>query len=217
MFKTKGPVRDKNGKFRSPTFVHKYTFGKRFNRAQMLVFVLLFVIGGYVVIRSFASNTSPAVSGQDYFGVNMGHMEWGTFSRAQVDAALADAKSAGVHWIRMNAQWSDIQANGPIAWDWAGTDKVVDSANAHGIKVLATLTYSPKWAIGSQYQNITSKGQWELYQPANVNDYANFAKVTAARYATKGVHYYEIWNEVNCYFIKPKPDPARSEERSCRE
>lgn len=208
MFKSKGPVRAKNGTFKTPTFVHKYTFGKRFNRTQMLLFAVLFAIGGYIIIRSFAASTSPVVTGQDFFGVNMGHMEWGNFSRAQVDAALADVKSGGAHWIRMNAQWSDIQAGGPTSWNWVGTDKVIDSANAHGLKVLATLTYSPKWALASQYQNISSKGQYEIYEPANVNDYANFAKAAAQRYAAKGVHYYEIWNEANCYFWKPSPNAA---------
>src|SRR5579885_1826822 len=200
-------VRTRNQKNKKTTPIRLYRSRRAFSFKKLAVVASLFAVVGVIfLITSHAA--SPNVTGQDYFGINMGHMEWGTFSSTQVDSALADAKNAGAHWIRMNAQWSDIQANGPSSWDWTGTDKVVNSANSHGLKVLATLTYSPKWAIPSQYQSLTSKGQWELYAPANVNDFANFARTTAQHYAPKGVHYYEIWNEANCAFWKPNPDPA---------
>lgn len=176
----------------------------------LIIGILTAVLFGLVAERkmtpgSFAA--SPSVSGADYFGMNMMHLQWGNFSRAQVDAALADAKSAGVNWIRMDIQWSDAQPNGPGSWSWTGADKVVDSANAHGIKVLALLTYSPKWAIPAQYQNLSSKGEWEKYAPANVSDYAIFTGAAAAHFKPKGVHHYEIWNEANNgNFFKPAPN-----------
>jgi len=175
---------------------------------RSIIFSMVFaLIGCYYLI--FANASTPNVAGGDYFGMNMMHMQWGNFSRAQVDSALDDAKNAGVHWIRLGVQWSDVQAGGPNSWSWTGSDKVVDSANARGIKVLALLTYSPKWAIDPQYQSINTKGEWEKYRPSNVNDFANFAGSAATHYSQKGVHHFEIWNEANNgNFYKPTTDVA---------
>jgi hypothetical protein len=115
-------------------------------------------------------------------------------------AADFDAiKATGATWVRFDFDWSAVQPNGPTTWNWAPIDRGVAAANARGLKVLATLAYTPAWARPGGTDNKTP--------PTNPNDYATFANAAAARYAPQGVHAWEIWNEPNNpAFWKPNPD-----------
>jgi hypothetical protein len=151
---------------------------------------------------------ASGASVQDYFGLNAGHLEWSTVPATDVAFALSQAKQVGTRWMRVNVQWSDVQYSGSNAWDWSGSDKVIDAGNAQGLQTLALLTYSPKWAIPAQYQGLTAKNDWERYGPTNASDFATFAAAAAARYSARGVHAFEIWNEANCQYWKPAPNAA---------
>lgn len=90
----------------------------------------------------------------------------------------------GVKWVRAELHWSIIQpfANSDY-YDWRAYDRMVDSFNSNGVNVAAILTYIPRhlppdWAeIDLQFQR--------------------FASAAVQRYAAKGVHYWEIFNEPN--------------------
>ena len=71
------------------------------------------------------------------------------------------------------------------------------------MNVIAVLAYSPGWSR-------TAPGTDDKYPPANVADYANYARKVVERYAPLGITHYEIWNEPNlAAFWKPKPDPVK--------
>ena len=54
-----------------------------------------------------------------------------------------------------------------------------------------------------------SGAQGQYAQPASAAAFATWAGAVAARYGTKGVQYFEIWNEPNlAVFWSPTPDPA---------
>lgn len=90
----------------------------------------------------------------------------------------------GVKWVRAEFHWSLIQ---PFAasdyYNWHHYDRMVDGFNSKGINVAAILTYIPRhmpqdWAeIDLQFQQ--------------------FASAAVQRYAAKGVHYWEMFNEPN--------------------
>src|SRR5436190_3041421 len=111
-------------------------------------------------------------------------------------------KAAGATWVRIDLNWNLIQYAGPASYDWASFDRVVNSARARGLNVLAGMLYTPPWARPA--------GTESTYAPTNVADYAAFAKAAAAHYGPLGVHAYEIWNEPNIVnFWAPGPDPAK--------
>ena len=109
--------------------------------------------------------------------------------------------TAGASWIRIDLNWSMIQAQGPSSFDWAPFDRVVTAARARGFRVLATLLYTPAWARPA--------GGTASTPPVRLDDFVAFARQAAQRYAPLGVHAYEIWNEPNISaFWQPRPDVA---------
>jgi hypothetical protein len=109
--------------------------------------------------------------------------------------ALAAMK---VTWVRVDVDWSVIE---PVQsqLDWSSTDMLVDRALAHGMRVLLVLLFSPPWTT-------RTPGEARA-RPDDTTAFANFARVAAQRYAGRGVHHWEIWNEPNTgTFWPPKPD-----------
>jgi hypothetical protein len=113
--------------------------------------------------------------------------------------------ATGARWIRMDINWDLIQREGPSAYNWSPFDRVVASAQARGLNILATILYTPPWARPSGTNGSTP--------PADLNSYAAFAAAVVHRYAPLGIHAYEIWNEPNnSRFWAPHADAARYTE-----
>jgi hypothetical protein len=110
-------------------------------------------------------------------------------------------KSAGSRWARIDVNWEVIQRGGPTSYDWAPFDRVVQSASSHGLKVLATILYTPAWARPAGTSGTTP--------PTDLSTYAAFARTAVQHFAPMGVHSWEIWNEPNIGFWSPAPDPGR--------
>jgi hypothetical protein len=179
----------------------------------VLVAVLAVALGASIIALSNGPTSkrltpSAAVHGRDFFGLNVGHLEWPGVATSDVADALGRAQQLGAKWVRVGVQWSDVQRDGPSTWDWSGPDKVIDQANVHGLHTLALLTYSPKWAIPERYRALPQKNDWERYPPTDVQDFARFAKAAAAHYRAKGVASFEIWNEANCQYWNPAPNAS---------
>lgn len=108
----------------------------------------------------------------------------------------------GTPWIRTDFEWNVIQPT-KATLDWSRYDALVAAANARGQKIIATLDYTPAWANGGHSDH--------NYEPASANQFAEFARKVVVRYKAKGLHTYEIWNEPNIGFWKPKPNPGKYE------
>jgi hypothetical protein len=120
-----------------------------------------------------------------------------------LDAALNDAKAVGAHWVRADLSWADVQRYSPNSYDWSGFDRIVATANARGLSVLPVLAYTPGWArpAGCDSQSC---------RPASVAAFARFASAAVDRYAPRGVHTWEIWNEPNSNgFWQPAPSASQ--------
>src|SRR5215211_3211020 len=139
--------------------------------------------GNYV---TFGGAPSPP---QDLFGMSAGDLPH--ISATDRNRFLNDYHAMGVEWVRFDFIWDDIQREGPTSFDWAKYDAAVNAVNTKGFRILGILTYSPQWARSSY---CSSSHQCA---PTNVNDFANFARAAAKRYAPMGVHHWEIWNEPN--------------------
>lgn len=130
---------------------------------------------------------SGGVSGQ--FGLSVGDtLPW--LPRAEMEHRLDDIRSLGVTWLRFDLDWSNIQHEGPGSWNWADYDAVISAARARGFQLLPILTYTPDWA------HAAAGCEGPRCAP-NPSQFANFAAAATARYAARGIHTWEIWNEPN--------------------
>ncbi len=100
--------------------------------------------------------------------------------------ALAKAKAAGIAWIRIDVNWSVIEAS-KGRYAYTEVDRVVNYAAANGLSIYASIGSTPGWANGK-------KGS--TYPAANVQDWKNFVSRTIARYKNQ-VKYWGVWNEPN--------------------
>ena len=115
---------------------------------------------------------------------------------------LEAMKAMGATSVRLNASWYWGQPNGPGSFDWTVFDQAVASIQKVGLSADMIISGCPPWAAASG-----AKG--EFAQPASSAAFATWAGAVAARYGTKGVRYFEIWNEPNISdFWSPEPDPA---------
>ncbi|MFD5536426.1 cellulase family glycosylhydrolase [Streptomyces sp. NPDC127079] len=152
-----------------------------------------------------AASASGGTRGRDLrFGLSFGDtLTWMT--DAELAKAMDDAVELGVRWLRVDLSWRNIQPDSPSQYVWERFDRVVEAARVHGLDVLPTLSYTPRWAADP---NCASTSQ--TCPPADNGRFAEFARQAAERYAPKGVRTWEIWNEPNIKpFWQTGPDAER--------
>jgi len=108
-----------------------------------------------------------------------------------------------VTWVRVDVDWSVVEpARGQF--DWSYPDTLVDAATAHGMKVLIVVAFSPAW---TRAVPADPEAKASHLRPDQVTDFADFARLAAERYASRGTGGWEIWNEPNSTkFWPPAPD-----------
>lgn len=96
----------------------------------------------------------------------------------------------GAKWVRIDLNW-DIVEPAEGQWSWDAVDAVVDAAKARGLRVYATLAYTPAWA---------STGDRRGDGPSNdvpvAAKYRAFVVAAVTRYQGK-VDVFGTWNEPN--------------------
>jgi hypothetical protein len=136
----------------------------------LLALLLLFSI-------SAARGDAPASP----FGINI-HAPQGADLAAQLDRARA----AGIGWVRIDLIWAAVEpARGK--YEWRAYDALVKAANVRGLKVFATLAYTPAWA---------TDGPALTGVPRNPDDWRRICFRAAKRYRGK-VQHWGLWNEPN--------------------
>jgi hypothetical protein len=151
--------------------------------------LLLLTLVALVWTSTACLNVSPAYRlGKVRVGVSLGDTLPG-LSAAALDAELTDIAALGATTIRVDFDWSDVEHNGPTP-TWTALDRIVTAATAHHLQILALITHTPAWARPA---TCTTDG----CAPANPATFATYAKAAATRYAPKGVHLWEVWNEPN--------------------
>ncbi|MGI9595170.1 MAG: cellulase family glycosylhydrolase [Acidimicrobiales bacterium] len=121
-------------------------------------------------------------------------------SDAELNRDLDLMVEVGAQWLRLDFDWSEIERRqGRLHWH--RTDRVVDAANARGIKVLGIINEAPRWARPPNTDSTSP--------PSNPSQYATFAAAAVERYDDRGVEAWQLWNEPNlALFWSPRPDPA---------
>lgn len=104
-------------------------------------------------------------------------------------------KAAGIRWVRADFTWGHFEPrDGEFRFE--RYDEVVKACLERGIDVLPILCYDSPWA-GYAHANLPA---WERY-----------VRRVTERYGDR-LRYWEVWNEPNIHFWKPKPDPKQYAE-----
>jgi hypothetical protein len=137
-------------------------------------------------------------------------LTWGV-SRAAVDREVALLKDTDTAWVRLNLNWADLEPEeGRLDQDQlADVDYAVGKVRAAGIKVLAPIADGVPWWASADPNKFDNGGRYnKFWKPRDFGDYASFARRMVARYAPKGVHAYEVWNEPNYRHFWPSGPSA---------
>jgi hypothetical protein len=117
--------------------------------------------------------------------------------------------AAGFKFIRMDLGWAGIErVKGQ--YDWSAYDELTANLEKRGLRAIYILDYSnPLYEETVSSRNPITGGEQRdtasLQHPESVAAFARWAAAAAARY--RGRHIiWEIWNEPNISFWKPKPD-----------
>jgi hypothetical protein len=121
-------------------------------------------------------------------------------SRQDMSSDVSAYREVGAHWLRIDINWSSIQAAGPSSFAWGATDRVVRKARRCGMHVLGGIYYTPEWARPA--------GTPPTWAPSP-DAYGRFAYAAATHYRGRGVSAFEIWNEPNISSsFSPSASPA---------
>lgn len=135
--------------------------------------------------------SGPTLLGQgSRAGLSVGNtFPW--LSEETLGAYLDDIGSLGVGWLRVDFAWDGVERTQGGGYDWSHLDRLVAAANARGIRILPILLAPPSWAREPSCE------ETQLCAPADPEMFARFAAAAARRYAPRGIHHWEIWNEPN--------------------
>ncbi len=163
--------------------------------------------GGLVLAASLGTQTLPAADLPEGVlpqgvGVNI-HFTRGHERDLELMAA------AGCRFVRMDFGWAGIERQ-PGQYDWSAYDELTANLDRHGLRAIYIFDYSnPLYEETVASRNpVTGREQRDVASPQHPESVAAFARWAAAaarRYAGRRV-VWEIWNEPNISFWKPKPD-----------
>ncbi len=111
----------------------------------------------------------------------------------QQDLDLISA--AGFKFIRMDFGWASIERR-KGEYDWTGYEELLTNLDRRGIRALFIFDYS-----NPLYEQDNASPQ----HPESVDAFARWAAAAAAHFKDRHV-IWEIWNEPNINFWKPKPN-----------
>lgn len=101
------------------------------------------------------------------------------------DPAVAQLiAETGVQWVRAEFHWSRIEPVPGAGYRWGDYDRMVEDYRVRGIRILAILTYIPEPLQRTDWATVDAQ-------------FRRFADAAVARYAPRGVHHWEVFNEPN--------------------
>ncbi len=118
----------------------------------------------------------------------------------------------GARVIRVDMRWDLIATARPTAprkatdpaYNWKNYDAIVAAARANDVELLFTVWGTPAWAADPKVPANDGFPAWAI-RPLRPDDLGDFAEAAASRYASRGVHRWEAWNEPNIpLFLRPQ-------------
>lgn len=91
----------------------------------------------------------------------------------------------GAKWVRIDMNWSIMEPQDGV-WDFSHFDRAISNAQAKGLKVFASIGYTPAWhSPNGKESGVPDVERWK-----------NFVRVAVGRYKDR-VRHFGIWNEPN--------------------
>jgi hypothetical protein len=142
------------------------------------------------------ASSAPPLGGINIVGVHRGA------SAAEADRAISLARSMHARVVRTELPWPVFEPNGPGQIDPAAqafTDRLMNDAEAAGIRVIATVDFSPCWASSAPAALLAGcttshNGAATEWPPSDPATYAHFVAYLAQRYGS-ALAAIEVWNE----------------------
>lgn len=178
------------------------TFGQRSLLGLCLILTVLTSVSAGFVVPAQADAVAQRVASSARYGIAAGG-ELAYQSPEKLATYMKNVRDLGVGRVRFDIDWDVVQYYGPKSYDWSPFDHVVDAANNEGLEITAVFTHTPKWARAADCAEVSSR-----CRPVNAAAYAAFVGEAVKRYAPKGIHNWEIWNEPNLsalWFPKVQP------------
>ncbi|MCS7089321.1 MAG: cellulase family glycosylhydrolase [Verrucomicrobiota bacterium] len=125
------------------------------------------------------------------------------------EADLDMIARAGFRFIRMDFSWESIESRRGH-YDWTAYEELTRNLERRQLRPLYILDYShPLYEDRVQTTNpITGRPEIQVAsprKPESIQAFARWAAAAAGRYAGRGV-VWEIWNEPNIFFWRPRPN-----------
>jgi hypothetical protein len=138
-----------------------------------------------LLVTFLASACRPAPEASPAAGVHV--FLWGSFNTTDRDLQLA--KNGGFTWVKQLFEWRNIERDAKGRFEWNEPDRIVNAAQAHGLKILARLDGYPTWSRSQQVYPDDGP-------PDRLSDWTDYVTAIATRYKGR-IAAYEIWNEPN--------------------
>ena len=146
----------------------------------------------------------PSVAGGPLTGLGFDYGIQAHVWGQQHGPIIEKIKALDFHWLKVQVEWKHHEGPTKGQYAWGDIDRIVDSCEANGIRLLVSVVKSPGWARGAG-ADYSVEGP-----PQNLQDYADFVGAMADRYRGR-IWAYEIWNEQNLHYEwgNEPLDPAR--------
>jgi len=132
---------------------------------------------GRTALALVVASALSATAGASPFGINV-H----TADAEGLEAAAA----AGIDWIRIDLIWAIVEP-AQDQFDWGLYDRIVNDARGRGLRILASIAYTPAWATdGGELTGV----------PRDPADWYDVCYRAAARYRGR-IDAWGLWNEPN--------------------
>lgn len=116
-----------------------------------------------------------------------------SLSSSAQQSEIARMKAANIAWVRMDADWNDIQNPEDGVFDFAVPNATAAVLLAAGMNLDILLYESPTWArLAAGAAPLNSP--WPTPDPSL---YAKYCAAAAENFSAMGVHTFELWNEPN--------------------
>lgn len=117
--------------------------------------------------------------------------------------------AGGFKFIRMDFHWSGIERK-PGEYDWSDYDELTANLEQRGLRPIYIFDYSnPLYeetiTVTNKHMHKAERALCSPQHPESVAAFARWAGAAAAHFRGRRI-VWEIWNEPNIHFWRPKPD-----------
>jgi len=121
-----------------------------------------------------------------------------------VEHAWPVLEELGVKWARVQTGWAKTEKS-PGVYNFNWLDEIVDKLLERGVQPWLSVSYGNK--LYTPQAPDDGVGYVPIYTPEERNGWSAYVTALTKHYRDR-IKHYEIWNEPDVGFFKPKPDPA---------